>query len=84
MRKKFFATMIVVAAFAGYNVYQSQNTNTLSDLALANVEALAQSGEGGGGTIYCCGGGECMKVVDGNGNGNVNPIAGTRFSSPCP
>ena len=43
MRKKIFAVMIVavVAAFAGYNVYQSQNTNTLSALALANVEALA-------------------------------------------
>lgn len=49
MRKKIFATMIVavVAVAASYNVYQSQNTNTLSDLALANVEALAQSESGG-------------------------------------
>lgn len=49
MRKNFFATMIVavIGAFAGYNIYQSQNTNTLSDLVLANVEALA-SGEGSG------------------------------------
>ena len=55
MRKKIFAVMIVavVAAFAGYNVYQSQNTNTLSDLALANVEALAQNeGSGSRGTLY--------------------------------
>lgn len=45
MRKKLFATMFVavVAAVASYNVCQSQNTNTLSDLALANVEALASS-----------------------------------------
>ncbi len=43
MSKKFFATLIVavVATFAGYNIYQSQRTVTLSDLALANVEALA-------------------------------------------
>lgn len=45
MRKKFFATMIVVVvtAFAGYNICQSQNTVALSDLALANVEALADN-----------------------------------------
>ncbi|MEG0890130.1 MULTISPECIES: NVEALA domain-containing protein [Bacteroides] len=43
MSKKFFATLIVavVATFAGYNIYQSQRTVTMSDLALANVEALA-------------------------------------------
>ena len=33
----------VVAIFAGYNVYQSNmNSNELSDVMLANVEALAQ------------------------------------------
>lgn len=43
MGKKFFATLIVavVAMFASYNIYQSQNKDSLSDLALANVEALA-------------------------------------------
>lgn len=48
MRKKIFAIMIVavVTAFAGYNIYQSQNTATLSDLALANVEALAYTESG--------------------------------------
>ncbi|WP_042373259.1 NVEALA domain-containing protein [Bacteroides neonati] len=47
MSKKFFATLIVavVATFAGYNIYQSQRTVTMSDLALVNVDALAQ-GEG--------------------------------------
>lgn len=49
MGKKFFATMIVavIAVCASYNIYQSQNINALSDLTLANVEALA-SGEWGG------------------------------------
>ena len=43
MGKKFFATLIVavVVTFASYNIYQSQNVVALSDLALANVEALA-------------------------------------------
>lgn len=53
MRKKLFAAMFVavVAVVASYNVYQSQNTNTLSDLALANVEALA-GGEWGGNDCF--------------------------------
>lgn len=44
MRKKLFAALIVavIAMFAGYNIYQSQRAeNTMSELALANVEALA-------------------------------------------
>lgn len=47
MGKRTLATMIVavVTLFAGYNVYQSQNTVAMSDLALANMEALADSGE---------------------------------------
>lgn len=54
MGKKFFATMIVavVVVCASSTVYQSQNTNTLSDLALANVEALAESEESGGYNCY--------------------------------
>lgn len=50
MKKKFIAAMIVavVAAFTGYNICQSHNTVALSDLALANVEALANDGETGG------------------------------------
>lgn len=35
----------VFALIAGYNVYASQKAETLSDLALANVEALAESRE---------------------------------------
>lgn len=44
MRKKIFAVLVVAVgvAFAGYNMMQSQNEGkALSDLALANVEALA-------------------------------------------
>lgn len=43
MGKKKNAAMVVavVAVVASYNVYQSQNKYTLSDLAMANVEALA-------------------------------------------
>ena len=46
MGKKIFATLIVavVATFAGYNIYQSQRAkNTMSELAMANVEALADT-----------------------------------------
>lgn len=45
--KKIFAIPIVavVALFTGYNIYQGQSAEaTLSDLALANVEALATGG----------------------------------------
>ncbi len=48
--KKFikFAFVAAIAAVAGYNVFQSQSVmNGMSDFALANVEALASSGEGG-------------------------------------
>ena len=46
MRKKIFAALIVavVATFAGYNIYQSQRVESImSDLTMANVEALAGS-----------------------------------------
>lgn len=40
------AFIAAFAAIAGYNIYSIQKTNDLSDLALANVEALAE-GESG-------------------------------------
>ena len=51
MKKKItgMITAIVIAAvavIAGYNVYSTQNDNKLTDLALANVEALAQTEPG--------------------------------------
>lgn len=47
-------TVIAIAAVAGYNVYTSMNKEIqLSDLALANVEALAQREWGQGMPTYC-------------------------------
>ena len=45
MKKKILSTAIIatVAIVAGWNYQQSENEMELSDLALANVEALAQS-----------------------------------------
>ena len=70
MKKKTFAILIVavVATFAGYNAYQSQRAETMSDLLLANVEALA-SREGG--THSCeevchyCSGWRCTRIYGG-------------------
>lgn len=49
MKKKLLSVIVAVVFVmcAGYNVYVGQNTKSLSDLALTNVEALA-NGEGGG------------------------------------
>ena len=38
------AFVVAVAAVAGYNIYTNLKSNTMSDMMLANVEALA-SGE---------------------------------------
>ena len=47
------ALVAVFALIAGLNVYNSQKSGAMSDLALANVEALAQSeGSGSGGCRY--------------------------------
>lgn len=44
--KKIFSAMVVAATlFAGYNAYSGQNGNELTDVALANVEALASEGD---------------------------------------
>ncbi len=42
----------IFAAIAGYGVYTSQKADVMSELVLANVEALA-SGEGGNGENQC-------------------------------
>lgn len=49
MKKRTYVALSIVLVIisAGYNIYQNQKTETtLSDLALANVEALANTGEG--------------------------------------
>jgi hypothetical protein len=53
MRKKILSVIAVVAvaAVAGYNVYTAQKSDVvLSDIALANVEALAEDEWG----LYNC------------------------------
>lgn len=45
------AFVAAFAAIAGYGVYANQKSEVLSDLTLANVEALAGSGETHG---ECC------------------------------
>lgn len=67
MRKIFFAILIVavITAFAGYNIYQGQRMGTMSNLMLANIEALADNTESGG-EVSCS-----ASVPCGNG-GNVS------------
>jgi hypothetical protein len=73
---------VIAVSFIGYNVYKVQSTELLSDIAMANVEALANTGEGGSSTTYCCGNyGDCMKVMLPNGTTTV--IKGIRLNSPC-
>ena len=52
--KKFMkvTSVAIFAVTAGYGVYSSQKADVMSELALANVEALA-SGEGGNGENQC-------------------------------
>ena len=52
--KKNILKIVFASAFAlvaGYSVYVSQQKVELSDLAMANVEAIAQSESGG--STYC-------------------------------
>ena len=49
------AFVAAFAAIAGYGVYANQKTDVMSDLALANVEALADGGEWGSTTCYWIG-----------------------------
>lgn len=73
MSKKIYAVLVVavVAMFAGYNMYQSQKTEKIvSDLVMANVEALADNEDF---TITCSrtcsdGVGRCYKTIDKWGN----------------
>lgn len=56
--KKNILKATLVAAFAliaGFNVYNSQKSDVMSDLALANVEALAQHWESGNETGWWSG-----------------------------
>ena len=76
--KKMIKIAFVAAfvAIAGYGVYTNQKSETLSDLTLANVEALA-GGESGG--YYCCSpySYECYRIVGGG------IVHGLRLPLPC-
>jgi len=69
----------LVAAFAliaGMNVYNARKPETMSDLALANVEALASS-EDGKYHFWCCGNTDiCAK-------GDDIDIHGRLSTTPC-
>lgn len=52
--KKLFGTMAVAAAlFAGYSAYEAQNGSKLSDVVMANIEALASDSEASSATYTC-------------------------------
>ena len=88
MGKKIFATLIVavVATFAGYNIYQSQRAEvTMSDLAMANVEALADINEtdSSGQTLYCCGNEDTCAKGEDEDTGEEFIIHGVLSSKKC-
>ena len=74
MRVAFVAAF---AAIAGYGIYTNQKVDTMSDLMLANVEALA-SGESGQNVYWCGNYGDCMLILGGG------VVKGIKFFSPCP
>ena len=85
MNKKFIKVALVaaIAMVGGVNVFNAQKVNTLSDVALGNVEALADGEIGNGGT------GRWKRIVDslgcylyhkcdGNGDGyTCSPLGAT-------
>lgn len=84
MKATFIAAIVMMT---GINVFNAQKSEPLSDIVLANVEALADKSEidngGGSNKIYCCGNyGTCMVVVD----MELNPyeVVGLKLPAPCP
>ena len=59
MKKIFYTMAIAAALFASYSAYNVQNSNELTDIALANVEALAGSNETSSGTVI----GDCTRYL---------------------
>ena len=50
---KFAMAVAAIAVAGGVGFYASQSEKTMSDVALANIEALADN-EGGGSSYDCC------------------------------
>jgi Tfp pilus assembly protein FimT len=68
--------VLAIAAVAAWNVNLNSQKNELSDIQLANVEALAQ--ESGEGQIYCCGSaGQCARTTTGE------IVTGRKRYNPC-
>ncbi|MDR1340075.1 MAG: NVEALA domain-containing protein [Prevotellaceae bacterium] len=55
MKKKIliFVSVAVISAASGWNFSQNRNEVALSDMALENIEALADETIGGGSFCYC-------------------------------
>jgi len=66
MKRKFASIIGIGAIGAGvaFNVGLNLSDNSLSDLALANVEALARSEDGGSGRLTC------VNTISNSGPGN--------------
>jgi len=77
MKHKIFGgiAVLAIAAAIAFNVTLSKQSNGLSNVSLANVEALAE--ETGGFGYYCCNSGRCADLSDGN------YVIGTAQTTPC-
>lgn len=85
MKKKVIDVLavVVITAIWGYNVCTSQNNVRLSNLALNNVEALADNENEGNIILYCCGNiGVCAKGPDAD-TGQEIFMRGTLSTKPC-
>ena len=58
------AFVAAIAIVAGINVYNAQKTEVLSDVAMANVEALAQDETGTGSCSRAISWGSCYNISD--------------------
>lgn len=53
MKKIIFTVLLAIIVLTGYNIYSSQDQKAVSELALANVEALAADSEASGAKVKC-------------------------------
>ncbi len=74
MKKVFFTGVFALAlvAIIGYGINKNQNVEQLSDLALQNVEALAQEEGGTGGGYSCSVTSNCFSILSGQVLGSVS------------
>ena len=79
------AFVAAFAAIAGYGVYANQKSEVLSDLTLANVEALADINEtdSSGQTLYCCGNEDTCAKGEDEDTGEEFIIHGVLSSKKC-